>query len=249
MAVELTLSAYERNLKNYNRKGLRRQFYSLYTHYLEYVPVMPIAATTKFVFEVTVDKELVNKLIELLKNEGFNVLGSENYFYFENLLQTYELNKESYSNVDPKGLEAIEKDLALLKEKNKDYKEIENDDAVFYFMPYNEGIETLYEFIKTKKDLLLNFAKENDITIMFKVLGYAPNINGFFGFNFFDADKPDEDVVVDFASRLTVNVDFSNRANTFASGMMLAGIGENEAEVLDKDLNLHILANNAKYTK
>lgn len=250
MSVELSLSVYERNLKNFNRKGLRRQFYSLYTHWSEYAQMMPVAATRNFVFEVTVDKDSVSKLIELFKNEGFRVLGSENYYFLENLVQNYELNKDKYTNINPEAVEAIEKDLTELKEKSTDYKEIENDDCVFYLMPYNDGIETLYEFIKTKKELILNFAKENDITIMFKVMGYTnTNIDGFFGFNFYDADKGDEDVIVDYASRITIKVDFNNRASVFASGMMLAGIGENESEVMDSDLNVHILADNVKYTK
>ena len=249
MAVELTISAYERNAKNFNRKGLRRQFYSLYTHSNEYVPSVPLGATRNFVFECTIDKESVDKFIELLKNNGFRVLGSENSYYWENLVEQYELNPKHYPNVNPEALEAIKKDIALMKEKNKDYKEIENDDCVFYFLPYTDGIETLYEFVKTKKDLFSSFAKENDITIMFKILGYVNQVDGFIGFNFFDADKPEEDVIIDYASRITVMVDFANRNAVFSSGMILAGIGENEAELLDKDINVHILAEHAKYTK
>ncbi|MBR6071499.1 MAG: hypothetical protein IKP77_01545 [Acholeplasmatales bacterium] len=249
MAVELSLSVYERNLKNFNRKGLRRQFYSLYTHWNEYAQILPVASTRNFVFEVTVDKDSVKQLIEVFKNEGFRVLGSENYYFLENLVQNFELNKNMYTNIDPKGIEAIEKDLTLMKERCTDYKEIENEDCVFYFMPYNDGIETLYEFIKTKKELILNFAKENDITIMFKIMGYTNNVDGFFGFNFYDADKGDEDVIVDYASRITIKADFKSPSSVFASGMMLAGIGENESEVMDSELNLHILAENARYTK
>lgn len=249
MAVELSLSAYERNVKNFNRKGLRRQFYSIYTHSNEYVSAPSIASTRKFVFEVTVDKDSVEKLLELLSNEGFVMLGSENYFYLQNLIETYDLNKDKYQNINIEAIEAIRKDLKEMKDKCVKYKEVENDDCVFYFMPYNDGIETLFEFIKTKKELILNFAKENDITIMFKVLGYCSQVDGFFGFNFFDADQKDEEVIVDYASRLTVLADFNSRSSVFASGILLAGIGENESELMDSDLNVHILADNAKYLK
>ena len=249
MAVELSLSAYERNVKSFNKKGLRRQFYSIYTHSNEYVSILPVTMTRKLVFEVTVDKESVEGLIKLIKDEGFNVLGSENYYFLENLIENYDLNKELYSNLNSEAVEAVRKDLTLMKENNKAYKEIDNDDCVFYFMPYNEGIETIYEFVKTKKDLFLKFAKDNDITIMFKVLGFTNQIDGFLGFNFFDADKKDEEVIIDYASRITIAADFDNRGSVFSSGILLSSIGETEEELLDSDLNVHILGDNVKYIK
>ena len=48
MAIELSISAFERNAKNFNKKGLRRQFYSIYTHSNEYVSALPLAASTKY---------------------------------------------------------------------------------------------------------------------------------------------------------------------------------------------------------
>ena len=249
MAVELTLSAYERNVKNFNKKGLRRQFYSIHTHQSEYVNNQQLALTNKFVFETTVDKESVEKFIELLKSEGFKVLGSENYFYLENLIEEYDLNQAKYSNINKEAIEAIRKDLKTMKEKAAEYKEIENDDCVFYFMPYNDGIDSLYEFVKTKKDVLLKFAKDNDITLMFKIMGYNSQIDGFFGFNFFDADNTKEEVVIDYASRISVIADFNNRNSVFSSGVLLAGIGETEEELVDPELNVHILGENVKYTK
>jgi hypothetical protein len=249
MALELSISAYERNAKNFNKKGLRRQFYSIYTHQNEYVSQAPLATTTKYVFEVTIDKEFVVSFSELLKNEGFKVLGSENTYFLENLVDQFEVNKSNFANINEDAIIAIKKDLDLMRERNKDYKDIANDDSVFYFMPYNEGIDSLYEFIKTKKYLILDFAKKNDITIMFKVLGYLNQVDGFLGFNFFDADKKDEDVIIDYAARITIMVDFNSRGSVFASGILLAGIGETEEELLDSDVNVHILAENAKYTK
>ena len=249
MAVELSLSAYERNVKNYNRKGLRRQFYSIYTHSSEYIANPPIVSTRKLVFEVTIDKGCVTQFIELLKNEGFRVLGSDNYYYLENLIEVYDLNKQLYQNVNTEAIEAIRKDLTEMKAKATDYKEIENDDCVFYFMPYNDGIETLYEFVKTKKESLLKFSKDNDITLMFKIIGYCNQIDGFLGFNFFDADKKDEEVVIDYASRVTVLADFNSRTSVYASGLLLSSIGETEEELYDSDINVHILGENVKYTK
>ena len=249
MAVEISIEAFEKNAKNFNKNGLRRNYYSLYTHAREYVTAIPLIASIKYVLQCTIDKDLVTKFIDFLKNDGFNVLGSENYFYIERLVNLYDLNKEKYKGVNPEAIEAIRKDLALMKEKNKDYSEIENDDCVFYFLPSNDGVETLYEFIKTKKDSILKFAKDNDITIMFKILAYNNQADGFIGFNFFDADKKDEDVIIDYASRITIMANFADRNSVFAAGLLLAGIGETEEELLDRDINTHILADNAKYTK
>ena len=147
MALELSISAYERNAKNFNKKGLRRQFYSIYTHQNEYVSQAPLATTTKYVFEVTIDKEFVVSFSEFLKNEGFKVLGSENTYFLENLVDQFEVNKSNFANINEDAIIAIKKDLDLMRERNKDYKDIANDDSVFYFMPYNEGIDSLYEFI------------------------------------------------------------------------------------------------------
>ena len=249
MAVEISIEAFEKNAKNFNRNGLRRDFYSLYTHATEYVNSAPLIACNKYVLECTIDKELVSKFIELLKNEGFTLIGSENYYFLDRMVNIYDLNKDRYRGINPEAMEAIKKDLALMKERNKEYKEIENDDCTFYFLPYNEGIESLFEFIKTKKELLSKFAKDNDITIMLKVVGYNNQADGFIGFNFFDADKKDEEVIIDYASRITIMVDFNDRNSVFSSGLLLAGIGETEAELVDSDINTHILADNAKFVK
>ena len=249
MAVEISIEAFEKNAKNYNKNGLRRNFYSLYTHAHEYVSSMPLISCNKYVFQCTIDKELVTKFIDFLKNDGFKVIGSENYFYIERLVNLYDLNKDKYKGINPEAIDAIRKDLDIMKKNNKDYSEVENDDCVFYFLPFNDSIESLYEFIKTKKDGILKFAKENDITIMFKIVGYSNQADGFVGFNFFDADKKDEEVIIDYASRITVMVDFNDRNSVFAAGLLLSGIGETEGELLDSDINTHILAENAKYTK
>ena len=249
MAVEITIEAFEKNAKNFNRNGLRRDFYSLYTHAAEYVSSAPLIASNQYILECTVDKESVEKLIEVLKKEGFTLIGSENYFFIERMVNLYELNKDKYRGINPEAMEAIKKDLALMKEKNKDYKEIANDDCSFFFYPYSEGVETLFEFIKTKKDIFAKFAKENDITIMLKIVGFNGQADGFIGFNFFDADKKDEDVIIDYASRVTIMVDFNDRNSVFASGLLLSGIGENADELLDSEVNTHILAENAKFVK
>ena len=246
MAKEISLSVYERNVKIYNKKGLRRTFSSIASHSNEYIGMPPLGTTNQLLFEVTIDKEFVDGFIKKLKKDKFRIIGSNNYFFIENVINNYELHKGKYA-VDEKAIEAISKDLNNLLEANKDYKEIENDDAMFYFVPQNEGVETLFEFIKTMKRKISKYAKDNDITIMMKIYGFSSQLEGFMGFNFFDADVTDKEVVVDYAASITVGVDFSNNISVYQSGVLLRSIGESAEELLDKDINCHIMAENLKY--
>ena len=133
-----------------------------------------------------------------------------------------------------------------LKSKNKDFEEIENDDVKFYFLPYTKNVETLYDFITTSKNDILKYAKEKDITIMFRVCPFCSQMEGFFGFNFFDADQKGE-VVVDFASRLSVGVDFNKFVTVFQGAAMLSGIAKDKEEMASPDLNVHLIAENIIY--
>ncbi len=246
MAQEVTIKAFEKNAQRANRNGLARSYNTMLDNYKEYVPYPPLSSTSKLMFEVTVDKDYTDQLIELIKNEGFPFFGSVNYFYTEEFINQYNKAPNRF-NVDPKMIEALSKDLVNLKKEAMENasKEAPNDDRVFYFMPYAEGISTLYEFIKAKKDLFLKFAKENDITIMMKIIGFNNQLSGFLGFNFFDADKETEEVI-DYAARVTVGVDFKNRVPVYNACVLLSSIGENEDELTDSDINCHIVAENAR---
>jgi hypothetical protein len=246
MAQEVTIKAFEKNAQRANRNGLARSYNTMLDNYKEYVPYPPLSSTSKLMFEVTVDKDYTDQLIELIKNEGFPFFGSVNYFYTEEFINQYNKAPNRF-NVDPKMIEALSKDLVNLKKEAMENasKEAPNDDRVFYFMPYAEGISTLYEFIKAKKDLFLKFAKDNDITIMIKIIGFNSQISGFLGFNFFDADKKDEEVVIDYASRITVGVNFKDRTAVYVAALYLNGIGETEEELYDSEVNTHIVTEKA----
>ncbi len=246
MAQEVSIKAFEKNAARANKNGLARSFNTMLDYTKEYVPYPPLSSTSKFMFEVTVDKDYTDGLIELIKNEGFPFYGSVNYYYTEEFVNQYKAAPNRF-NVDPKMIEALSNDLVNLKKESAENasKEAPNDDRVFYFMPYAEGISTLYEFIKAKKEVFLKFAKENDITIMMKIVGYNSQLSGFLGFNFFDADKKDEEVVIDFASRITVGVDFKNKVSVYSAALFLNGIGESEEELYDTDVNTHIVTEKA----
>ena len=80
---------------------------------------------------------------------------------------------------------------------------------------------------------------------MLKIMGYCNQIDGFFGFNFFDADQKDEEVIVDYASRITVTVDFAKVYSVYSAGLLLTGIGDSEDEL--NAMSTHIVAENLKY--
>lgn len=245
MAKEITLSLFERNAKVRNKKGLRRSFSSIPSRYTEYINMPPLGATSKFVIEATVDKEYADEFVSLLKEKGFDVLGSMNYYFLDKIVADYDKNKNLFV-AQKEAIEAISKDLVLIKENYKPYEELENDDVKFYFTPYVEGVDTLFEFIGVYKDQILEFAKEKDITIMLRPVSYCNQLDGFFGFNFFDAES-EEEIVVDYASALNIIVDFKNSHSVYAAGLLLTGIGENEDEL--KVMNVRYLGDNLVYEK
>lgn len=245
--IEIDVPIFERNLKVFNKKGLRRSYQSVLNHYSEYLLVPPLSSTKDFVLECSIDKEYVEEFQNKLKDMGFTILGSKNTYFVEKLLADFEANKSYFENEEEK-MNKIKEEYLKAKEENKEYEVLENEDSVFYFLPYNEGIENLFEFIKTKKDDILAYAKEKDITIMLKVKGFSNQVDGFFGFNFFDADKEGE-VVVDFSSNVTVGVDFNYLPAAYSAAVILYGIAESKEDLSDPDLNVHLISENLKYKK
>ena len=244
-AVEINIPIFERNLKVYNGKGLRRSYTSVEGRYKEYLDVKPLASTTKVVLEATLDKEYVEAFQKLLSDSGYKLLGSTNTYHMENFLNDYEVHKERFKDREEQ-IEKVREEMEGLKAKNTSFFDLPNDDVKFYFLPYNEDVSNLYEFIKSSKDAILDFAKTNDITIMLKVCPFTTQMDGFIGFNFYDADQKGE-VVVDYAARLTVGVDFNKFVTAYQAAVLLTGIGESKEELADPDLNVHIFAENIIY--
>ena len=246
MAQEISLSLFERNAKIFNRKGLRRTFSSIYTHSNEYVPVLPLSARKEVVLEVTIDKNSVEAYQQFLKDNGFVVLGDRNFYHLENAVNDYDKNPFAYQQ-QKDAIDKVRSDVEVLKKDIKPYIEMKDEDVVFYFLPYNDVVKTLFEFIGAYKDKISEFAKKEDITIMMKIGGYTNQIDGFFGFNFFDADQGEKEVVVDYASKINVKVDFRDRFQVFAAGTLLAGVGDDLEEL--QAMNTSIIAENLKYTQ
>ena len=55
----------------------------------------------------------------------------------------------------------------------------------------------------------------------------------------------EEEVVVDYAARVTVGVDFKNRVSVYSAALYLNGIGESEEELFDPEVNSHIVTEKA----
>ena len=245
--VEIDVPIFERNLKIFNKKGLRRTYSSVESHFTEYLIVPPLSCSKDFVIEATLDKENVLEFQNILKDKGFKILGSKNTYFVDKLIEDYNLNKKYFED-DEEKINKIKAERDAEAAKLEDYELIENDDAKFYFLPYNEGIINLYEFIKACKDDILAYSKEKDITIMLKINGFSRQIEGFFGFNFFDADQKGE-VVVDFASNITIAVNFNMLPAAYAAAILLSGVATTKEDLADSDLNVHLIAENLKYTK
>ena len=246
MAQEISLSLFERNAKIYNRKGLRRTFSSIYTHSNEYLPVNPLSARREVVLEVTIDKNSVEAYQQFLKDNEFTILGDKNYFHLENACNDFDANPTVFAQ-QKEGIEKAKADVKKMKENFIPYTEIKDEDVIFYFLPYNDVVKTLFEFIGAYKEKISEFAKKEDITIMMKISGFCNQIDGFFGFNFFDADQGDKEVIVDYASKVNVRVDFNDRFQVYAAGILLSGVGDDLDELMA--MNTSIVAENLKYTK
>ena len=63
---------------------------------------------------------------------------------------------------------------------------------------------------------------------MLKVFGFSKQINGFIGFNFFDADEKNQEVIIDYASGVTVGVDFINKLNVYVAALLLTSISHSD---------------------
>ena len=244
MAKEISIGLFEKNAKIWNKKGLRRSYASFSKRTNEYLKLAPLGSSSKYVIEVVVDKDFASKTIELLKSKGFEVLGAKNYYHSNEILVDYENNKKFYPNIEDK-MEELSKEYESSR-KCDEYEIIENDDARFYFLPYNDKINNLCEFIEEEKNNILNYAKENDITIIMNIKSFVGMLTGYFGFNYIDAQTND-DTEVDYSSEIVVKVDINQVASVYVCAILLEGITPNS---LDLELmNVHIAADNLKYEK
>lgn len=242
MFREISISLFEKNLKAHNRMGLGRSYYTACDYPNEYIKGMPLGTTNKFAVRVVIDKEFVKEFQAYLKKKGFEIIGANNHYHIGNILADYYSNEKANENLKGK-IEAIEKDYIELKENQEAYKLIENDDALFYFLPYNEKCETICEFVESIKTGLIKFAKNRDITIVMDLEPYCNLITGGVVFNALD----EQENQLDFYSNIVLNVDLAIPTSCYAATLLMSGITKNQFDL--EALNFHILAENIKYNK
>lgn len=241
---EISINLFEKNAKLCNKNHLLRDYVSISKHKDEYLKSIMPGIVDKVVLECSIEKKYYDGFIDILKHHDFTILGDQNDYHYKAICLDYESNPLLYKNYK-ESVESIKNSLLDIENKRKEYKELEHNNVLFYFLPYNNTIITLNDFINECKDEIIKYAKKNDITIMLRIKGEGNPIEGFIGFNFLDADITDKEVVIDYICNITINVDFKNRVSVYLASMALTSISLNCEDI--KGLNVHIIADNIKY--
>lgn len=243
MPVDIKIEQFEKKAKFSNKKRMERSYTSIAEHPEEYLSYKPMGMSDKFLLEITCDKSDVDELQAFFSIKGYKIVGSEKTFFIEREIEDFHKYKNILKEDAVNAYLAEEKRLNDIKANPKKYKDAQTEnDVLFYLYPYNDKIETLYEFILSEKEDLLKYAQEKDITILMGIAGFSQTVSGFIGFNFFDLDEKVEgkEVVVDFAYNFVVNIDFSNPLNVYATALVLSGLTKDREDL--KDINYHIIA-------
>jgi len=227
MAVEISVKQFELYAKKYNKRGLNRGFYSVAQSAHEYVKSTPLSATSDYVLEVSIDKELVDDFQKYLKRKKYKVLGANNYYHIGKMVERYNAHEKAYASLKEQ-MTAISKDYDLMK-KNKDkYTEIPNDDVKFYFVPYNDECSTLSQFVEEEKGNIVRWCKKNDVTVIMNIVPYCDKARGFLGFNFLD-DETEEPV--DFIANIQIGLNPNDVMSVYTAALLLSGVGKTEEDL------------------
>lgn len=236
MAQEISVKTYENKAKRLNKKGYNRSYSSIAKNASEYVNQLPLGFTDEIVLEVIIDKEFATKFIDFLKRRNYPIIGKSNSYYFGKLLSDYENKKQYFTHIADQMATMAKEYEEMLNAKSK-YEKIENDDVKFYFLPYNENVSSLCEFVEKEKDSILKYAIKNDITILMNVLAFSKQVKGFIGFNFLDEDN--ENDTISFQSSIYVTADFKQPISVYNAASILNAVTDNEDDL--ELMGVHIL--------
>lgn len=243
MSVEINIEQFEKKAKLSNKRNMERSYTSIASHPEEYLSYKPMGMTSKFLLEITCDKEDVDDLQKFFKDKGYEIVGAEKTFFMQREIEDFHLYKKSLTEKAVKAYEVEEQRLEEYLTDFKPYKDATTEnDVMFYLYPYNEQIETLYEFILKEHDSILEYAQKKDITILMGIAAFTKTVSGFIGFNFYDLDEKEnnKEVTVDFAYNFVVNIDFDNPINIYATALVLSGLTNDRQDLVD--MNYHIIA-------
>ncbi len=233
----ITLEEFEKNGAKYNKKHITRSYFDVLKHLDEYEGAYESNFNDfeTLLFQVQVDKDVVEDLISYFHNHGYQIYRNKELPYIENLIVRLTKNIEKNKN-------EIEKLSAVLNstENKIKYNVIENDDAVFYLRINNNKTHTIYDFIKAHKNNIIKFAKDNDLTILFRTDERRGRLVGFCAFNFFD-NVDDEVKEFEFANRFEYKVASNTKTVFIEECLNLNSIAKNKFEL--KELNVFITKN------
>ncbi len=243
MPVEINVEQFEKKAKFSNKRRMERSYTSIASHPEEYLTYKPMGMTDKFLLEITCDKEDVDDLQKFFVEKGYKIIGAEKTYFMEREIEDFHKYKNVLKTEVIEAYEAEEEKLNQFLKDFKNYKDAKTEnDVMFYLYPYNDKIETLYEFILSEKEDLLKYSKEKDITILMGIASFSKTVSGFIGFNFFDLDEAEEgkEVTVDFAYNFVVNIDFDEPLNVYATALLLKGFTNDKDDLAN--VNYHIVA-------
>jgi len=243
MSVEINIDQFEQRAKLSNKRRMERSYTSIALHPEEYLTYKPMGMTDKFLLEITCDKEDVYDLQQFFIKRGYTVCGAEKTFFMQREVEDFHKYRNFLTEDAIKAYEQEEMRLNDALDNYKEYKDASTEnDVTFYLYPYNDKVETLYEFILNEKDQLLTYAVHKDITILMGIAAFTKTVSGFIGFNFFDMDEKEEgkEITVDFAYNFVVNIDFDNPLNIYATALVLSGLTNDRSDLAD--MNYHIVA-------
>lgn len=236
MAQEISVKDFEQKAKKINKRGLNRSYSSIAKNPSEYVNGFPLGYTNEFVLEVIIDKEYVTKFQDFLKRRNYTIIGKGNSYFLGKLIEDYENKKQYFTNIVSQ-MEAISKDYEKLINAKSKYEKIENDDAKFYFLPYNDDVHTLCEFVEKEKESILKYALKNDITILMNIKAFSNQVKGFLGFNFLDEENEEETIT--YQSSIYITADFKQAIFTYNVAAFLNAITDNEEDL--ELMGVHII--------
>ncbi|MBQ9449269.1 MAG: hypothetical protein IJU60_05285 [Acholeplasmatales bacterium] len=243
MEKEINVELFEKNARLYNKKNLKRHYASIWEHAKEYgFIVPPLGCRGDFVIKASIDKEFVEEFIGFLEERKLNIIGVNNHYQLRYVLEDYEIYKNAMNDIS-ENIKKIEEEYQRQLNIKEKYMVNENDDAVFYFYPFNEDVDTLFEFYLRYKDEILDFAKQRDITIMFDLESFYNFATGFMAFNFLDSDNNDEPM--DFAKRIIIHFDLAKAYSIYVVSRILSNIGDTYEEL--EYMETHIFGDNLKY--
>ena len=226
---QITLAAFEANGAKFNSKNLKRSYFDVLKNLGEYENGILVDKEdyNKIVLEAIIDKSAIDEFIELLKKNNFTLYPDKDLPFITNMRNRIKGYMET-----PKqqaDLKSISKSIEELEQKPL-YQVNTEEDAIFYFVPFNNKIKTLHDFFNVYKEMFYEFALKNDLTILFRTKDRKNRVEGFFAFNFLDS-VDNKVQSYKYACRINLKDSAKNSEEFIEECYTLSAIGKNKFEL------------------